>query len=576
MGSVQQNTSEEALLTAMRSSNTIDLTGSVPAAVAVTPQQPAATNNTRHTRRPPPGTQKVKWNFVVNSMTSPDAVPAHPAWERIGELVGDDEPFAYACCSWETCPTTGRPHMQGFVYINKSTNPTNGIRESQVKDLLVPFVVPYYPHVSSADVIKGSTVVHCVKYVQGLVAEKGNTLNPTFREWGNYMDVPGLAKAKDEEEEANTVRLAESGNFADIPAPHKLRYYHSIKGLYQDAHQSRHVSDLAKPNTEWIWGRAGSGKTSHAIQQLRTEFGVECYRKQPDEKWWPAYPPGGDEVQLPVLIDDATVFNPKMFGLYKIWFDAYAFIGEIKHGSGKLRPKKIIITSQYHPSQVFRDRETLEAMMRRMKVYEYKRLSKPGEPYAFEKIYEPLTGTGDQDWAIANPCINNSSNGDLMEFNPPPNRTLVNPSDKFSAAAHRLWQTTHIAPVVMENALKQAFREEEEFVPSTPNQRTRPDTRGAPAKNPRVVVEKDVGVLQDGKVLEFTEEHASSTGTLPLPKDETYDEVAAQYVCSIDTVTGQIRKDPVLEAERIRVKSILEEINRAEIKRNVENGVFEI
>lgn len=552
MGSLQQQTSEHAVLTAMSSdlarASTIDLTGAVPVAVAVTPQPPQTTQG-RPTGRNRPGNQLVKWNFVVNNMPL-----NHPSWENLGQLVGDGGPFAFMCVAHEIAPTTQTPHMQGFVFVNKETTASNGLRMGQVVDHLSPYVSPYYPHVTGCG---NGAVVHAVKYVKGLVAAKGNTLNPTYREWGSHDDVPGLAKAKEDEEEDHTVKLAEAGDFAAIQSSHKLRYYSSIKAIHQDAHQNRPVSDLAKPNCEWIWGRAGSGKTSHAITQLREEFHVECYRKQPDEKWWPAYPTGGDEAQLPVLIDDATVFNPKMFGLYKIWFDAYAFIAELKHGSGKLRPPKIVVTSQYHPTQVFRDRETLEAMMRRMKVYEYKRLSKPGEPYAFEKIYEPLTGTGDQDWALANPCGNNSDSGTLTMFNLPANRsgfpqTAQQAVQPFTAAAHRLWQTTHIAPNVMANALQQVFQSDE-FIPSTPvGQSTRPNSEGAPNKNARIVVEKDVGILQDGKVLKFTE-----------PKEE--DDAPEGYICSINPKTGEVTRE-----------SILAEINNANVARGVASQVFEI
>jgi len=73
-----------------------------------------------------------------------------------------------------------------------------------------------------------------------------------------------------------------------------------------------------------------------------------------------------------VVIDD---FNCAALGYYlKIWADHYPFPAEYKGGSRDIRPDKIVVTSNYHPSEIWpNDKQQVEAILRRFTLIEFKK-----------------------------------------------------------------------------------------------------------------------------------------------------------------------------------------------------------
>jgi len=112
---------------------------------------------------------------------------------------------------------------------------------------------------------------------------------------------------------------------------------------------------------EWHYGPSGTGKTSSVMKDY-----PNCYVKDPKERWWDCY--AGQDV---VLIDDFDKYQVSMAGDLKRWLDRYPFMAPVKGGYLTIRPKKIIITSNYHYDDIWEDQVTRECIKRRVQLVPY-------------------------------------------------------------------------------------------------------------------------------------------------------------------------------------------------------------
>ena len=115
---------------------------------------------------------------------------------------------------------------------------------------------------------------------------------------------------------------------------------------------------------EWRWGPTGTGKS----RSVRDEFGHSLCNK-PITKWWDNYK--GEET---VLLDDFGDCHKCLGYHLKIWADRYTITGEVKGGHMNIRPKRIIVTSNFHPRDIWKnddDKNNLEPILRRFKIVHY-------------------------------------------------------------------------------------------------------------------------------------------------------------------------------------------------------------
>jgi hypothetical protein len=149
--------------------------------------------------------------------------------------------------------------------------------------------------------------------------------------------------------------FAKVGDMESIPADIRIRSYSSLRRIERD--YMPRCGSLGSPCGIWIYGPAGVGKTLAVVTAY-----PEVYIK-PRNVWWDGY-----QREPIVLIDDIDKFDVRLGGLLKHWADAFPFIGECKGGSIRIRPTKLLVTSQYTIEDIWQDEETRQALSRRFVV----------------------------------------------------------------------------------------------------------------------------------------------------------------------------------------------------------------
>jgi len=110
--------------------------------------------------------------------------------------------------------------------------------------------------------------------------------------------------------------------------------------------------------TDSLNNKIGYGKSHDARKRLGGKF----YAKIAANKWWDKYK-GEDNV----LIEDFDIAHAYQIHNLKIWADIYAFPVEIKYGNDLIRPKMIIVTSNYAIRDIWPDPVQYEPLERRFK-----------------------------------------------------------------------------------------------------------------------------------------------------------------------------------------------------------------
>jgi len=232
----------------------------------------------------------------------------------------------------EIAPTTGTPHLQGFVVLNsaKTVSATRKfLRRCRI------------------DVARGSVasnITYCSK--SGDCVQRGDP--PSDPAEIGRAEIDRWNSAWDS---------AKRGELEEIPADIRIRSYTTLKRIHQDYMPP--VEPLVSVCGLWIFGESGAGKTRAVLREFPTAF------IKPRNNWWDGY-----QEEEVVLIDDIDKFDVALGGKLKHWGDFAPFIAEIKGGSRRIRPRLVIVTSQYVIGDIWKDRETQEALGRRFKLIE--------------------------------------------------------------------------------------------------------------------------------------------------------------------------------------------------------------
>lgn len=224
----------------------------------------------------------------------------------------------------------GTPHLQGYIVF------PNARSLAGVKSLL--------PR-AHFEVAKGN-------------AEQNREYCSKQGDFFEFGEMPISQKRKGELERerwSKARRLAEEGDFENIDDQIYVTHYRTLKLIAKD--HMPDVDDAEDVTGEWYWGPPGTGKSRTAREKYPGSYLKMC------NKWWDGY-----QDEKTVIIDDFDK-NHRVLGHHlKIWSDRYCFLCETKGGARKIRPEKIVVTSNYRIEDIFEDAALVGALKRRFKV----------------------------------------------------------------------------------------------------------------------------------------------------------------------------------------------------------------
>lgn len=200
------------------------------------------------------------------------------------------------------------------------------------------------------------------KHIKGALDYITRKGNPKFQEGSLNCNTRDKADFQGFVEECKTASDLEliQGPYAQFYAQYQ-RFVDKVRYTF------RNVDILEGELTNiWCYGYAGTGKTKWVWDNFREKLYVKSLNK-----WWDGY--DGQEV---ILLDDWDPSHKCLTWHLKMWADRYPFQGEYKGGSRLIRPKMIIITSNY-PIEMCFEEPDLSAIKRRFKVHHFIRFGEP-------------------------------------------------------------------------------------------------------------------------------------------------------------------------------------------------------
>ena len=159
---------------------------------------------------------------------------------------------------------------------------------------------------------------------------------------------------------ANIVDLATKGDLATLRREYPMEAcLHGPRLLALHAPETKPLDgELCH---EWWTGPTGTGKSRLVWELYPSHFAKTL------NKWWDGY-----SFQEVVVIEEWAPRNECTASFLKIWADRYAFTCEVKGAMlPMIRPKKIIVLSNYTIEQCFPQKEDCDPLLRRFKVINF-------------------------------------------------------------------------------------------------------------------------------------------------------------------------------------------------------------
>lgn len=263
------------------------------------------------------------WCFTINNPTDEDDLTPLKDVSRYGVAgleVGDE----------------GTTHIQGFIYFATKRS------LSQMKKLL--------PR-AHLEVMRGSW-----EQASDYCKKENN-----FHEWG---EPPMSKKRKGElgkEFWEEQLSLAKQGRIEECSPRLQITHDQALSRIAAKYAPLPAELDVSDNHHQWFYGPTGTGKSRRARDLYSPLYLKGC------NKWWSRYK---DEKN--VLIEDFDKRHEMLGHFLKLWADRYPFAAESKGGELTIRPNLIIVTSNWHPKEIWpNEPETLDPILRRFKVTQF-------------------------------------------------------------------------------------------------------------------------------------------------------------------------------------------------------------
>lgn len=236
----------------------------------------------------------------------------------------------YLVIGLETCPTTGKRHLQGYLELSN--------------DVTLEAMIKHFPgtHWEKRFGTAAQASDYCKK--EGHSFEVGSISQPVQGARHDLDDIRAMAIAN--VPMSTIVEVASS--FQAIRMAEKIREYTKLKRTW-------------KTEIFWYHGPTGTGKTRIAFD----EAGPDCWISNGSLRFWNGY-----DGQENVIFDDFRADFCPLHVLLQI-LDRYPLNIEIKGGHRSLMARKIWITCPYSPRELYaqhsQDRaEDINQLLRRI------------------------------------------------------------------------------------------------------------------------------------------------------------------------------------------------------------------
>lgn len=263
------------------------------------------------------------WCFTINNPTFSDAL-------QVEDL---KQTAQYFIVGTERGEDRGTLHLQGYVYFK------NACGLARVKQLLTR------AHLEAQRGTCNQAIEYCKK-------------DGDWEEWGDKPDHGGGRTQR--ERWRQLIELAERGRLDVIRDEFPSEYFRYLERIRSLRKRENVPLDGALEH-EWWYGPTGTGKSRRLWREYPNHYAKEL------NKWWDGY----DDEDV-VAIEEWAPKNECTASFLKVWADRYPFPAQIKGGSlKKIRPRKIIVLSNYTIDQCFPNAEDRDPIKRRFKVVHF-------------------------------------------------------------------------------------------------------------------------------------------------------------------------------------------------------------